>query len=193
MWSREGARAACVWHGRPRGVPAREECGPICWSFCAIAHLVPRRTRFTLCYGCHHMAFAIHKFFNDKGFYYLHTPHNEFGRWRARLQCSVSLRCRRQTPADRGGRADWSQDFWQDDQSYCPLPAGGELGTLALGEIYTLPPAENSNTPRHLAEFWMEQPEMAFYGHPRQHAPAEAERCSSTLRGTRWRTARRIW
>jgi len=134
-----------------------------------IGHLRPRTNTF----GCvlrirHAMAFAIHKFFNDKGFYYLHTPiitaSDAEG---AGAMFQVTTLNLGNVPKREDGSIDFSQDFFGKAANLTVSgQLEGELGALALGEIYTFGPtfrAENSNTPRHLSEFWMIEPEMAFY------------------------------
>ncbi len=134
-----------------------------------IGHLRPRTNTF----GCvlrirHAMAFAIHRFFNDKGFYYLHTPiitaSDAEG---AGAMFQVTTLNLGNVPKREDGSIDYSQDFFGKAANLTVSgQLEGELGALALGEIYTFGPtfrAENSNTPRHLSEFWMIEPEMAFY------------------------------
>lgn len=134
-----------------------------------IAHLRPRTNTFGAVLRLrHHMAFAIHKFFNDKGFYYLHTPLiTSSDAEGAGAMFRVTTLPATNPPLTEEGRVDWSQDFFGKMTSLTVSgQLEGELGALALGEIYTFGPtfrAENSNTPRHLAEFWMVEPEMAFY------------------------------
>ena len=134
-----------------------------------IAHLRPRTNFF----GCvlrlrHAMAFAIHKFFNDKGFFYLHTPlitaSDAEG---AGEMFNVTTFDLNNIPRTEDGQVDFKKDFFGKHTNLTVSgQLEGELGALALGSIYTFGPtfrAENSNTPRHLAEFWMIEPEMAFY------------------------------
>ena len=134
-----------------------------------IAHLRPRTNYF----GCvlrlrHAMAFAIHKFFNDKGFFYLHTPlitaSDAEG---AGEMFNVTTFDLNNVPRTEDGKVDFKKDFFGKHTNLTVSgQLEGELGALALGNIYTFGPtfrAENSNTPRHLAEFWMIEPEMAFY------------------------------
>lgn len=134
-----------------------------------IAHLRPRTNTFGAVLRLrHHMAFAIHKFFNDKGFYYLHTPLiTSSDAEGAGAMFRVTTLPADQPPRTPEGKVDWSQDFFGKMTSLTVSgQLEGELGATALGEIYTFGPtfrAENSNTPRHLAEFWMVEPEMAFY------------------------------
>ncbi|MFA7552360.1 MAG: asparagine--tRNA ligase [Bacteroidales bacterium] len=134
-----------------------------------IAHLRPRTNTF----GCvlrirHAMAYAIHKYFNDKGFVYLHTPIITASDCEgAGAMFQVTTLDMNDPPKGKDGQVDYSQDFFGRQTSLTVSgQLEGELGAMALGEIYTFGPtfrAENSNTPRHLAEFWMIEPEMAFY------------------------------
>lgn len=134
-----------------------------------IAHLRPRTNTFGAVLRLrHHMAFAIHKFFNDKGFYYLHTPLiTSSDAEGAGAMFRVTTLPADEPPRTPEGKVDWGQDFFGKMTSLTVSgQLEGELGATALGEIYTFGPtfrAENSNTPRHLAEFWMVEPEMAFY------------------------------
>ena len=134
-----------------------------------IAYLRPRTNTFGAVLRIRHaMAFAIHKYFNDKGFYYLHTPLITASDCEgAGAMFNVSTLDMNNPPRTEEGAVDYTQDFFGKP---CSLTVSGqlegELGALALGQIYTFGPtfrAENSNTPRHLAEFWMIEPEMAFY------------------------------
>ncbi len=134
-----------------------------------IAHLRPRTNTFGAVLRIRHaMAFAIHKFFNDKGFCYLHTPlitaSDAEG---AGAMFQVTTLDIENTPRNEEGKIDYTQDFFGRHTSLTVSgQLEGELGAMALGNIYTFGPtfrAENSNTPRHLAEFWMIEPEMAFY------------------------------
>jgi asparaginyl-tRNA synthetase len=134
-----------------------------------IAHLRPRTNTFGAVLRLRHaMAFAIHKYFNDKGFFYLHTPiitgSDAEG---AGEMFHVTTFDLAKVPLDKNGCPDYSLDFFGKPANLTVSgQLEGELGALALGEIYTFGPtfrAENSNTPRHLAEFWMIEPEMAFY------------------------------
>ena len=134
-----------------------------------IAYLRPRTNTFGAVLRIRHaMAFAIHKYFNDRGFYYLHTPLITASDCEgAGAMFNVSTLDMSNPPRTEEGAVDYSQDFFGKP---CSLTVSGqlegELGALALGQIYTFGPtfrAENSNTPRHLAEFWMIEPEMAFY------------------------------
>ena len=134
-----------------------------------IAHLRPRTNTFGAVLRIRHaMAFAIHNFFNSKGFNYLHTPlitaSDAEG---AGAMFQVTTLDLDNVPRTEDGKVDYSSDFFGRQTSLTVSgQLEGELGAMALGEIYTFGPtfrAENSNTPRHLAEFWMIEPEMAFY------------------------------
>ena len=134
-----------------------------------IAYLRPRTNTFGAVLRIRHaMAYAIHKYFNDHGFFYLHTPlitgSDAEG---AGAMFSVTTLDLNDVPKTPEGAVDYSQDFFGKP---CNLTVSGqlegELGALALSQIYTFGPtfrAENSNTPRHLAEFWMIEPEVAFF------------------------------
>ncbi|MCR5003874.1 MAG: asparagine--tRNA ligase [Bacteroidales bacterium] len=115
-----------------------------------------------------HMANAIHQYFYNKGFVYLHTPLiTESDCEGAGQMFQVTTLDLENTPRNKKGKIDYSQDFFGKQTSLTVSgQLEGELGATAVGEIYTFGPtfrAENSNTPRHLAEFWMIEPEMAFY------------------------------
>ncbi len=134
-----------------------------------IAYLRPRTNTFGAILRIRHaMAFAIHQYFNNKKFYYLHTPIITASDCEGAGQMfNVSTLDMSNPPRTEEGTIDYSQDFFG---KACNLTVSGqlegELGALSLGQIYTFGPtfrAENSNTPRHLAEFWMIEPEMAFY------------------------------
>lgn len=134
-----------------------------------IAHLRPRTNTFGAIFRMrHHMAYAIHKYFNQKGFYYLHTPivtaSDAEG---AGSMFQVTTLDLNNVPRNEENQVDYSQDFFASQTNLTVSgQLEGELGAMSLGEIYTFGPtfrAENSNTPRHLAEFWMIEPEMAFY------------------------------
>jgi asparaginyl-tRNA synthetase len=116
----------------------------------------------------HAMIFAIHKFFNDKGFYNIHTPiitaSDAEGAGEMFRVTTLDLE---KLPIDEEGQIDYKKDFFGRSSH---LTVSGqleaELAALAMSEVYTFGPtfrAENSNTVRHLAEFWMIEPEMAFY------------------------------
>ena len=134
-----------------------------------IAHLRPRTNTFGAVLRIRHaLAFAIHNFFNDKGFYYFHTPLITASDCEgAGAQFQVTTLPLDELPRTEEGAVDYSEDFFGKMTSLTVSgQLEGELGATALGNIYTFGPtfrAENSNTPRHLSEFWMIEPEMAFY------------------------------
>lgn len=132
-----------------------------------IAHLRPRTNTFGAIFRLRHaMAFAIHKFYNDRGFVYLHTPiitgSDAEG---AGAMFKVTTLDLNNVPK-KDGHVDHEQDFFGKATNLTVSgQLEGELGAMALGEVYTFGPtfrAENSNTTRHLAEFWMIEPEVAF-------------------------------
>jgi len=134
-----------------------------------IAHLRPRTNTFGAVLRIRHsLAFAIHKYFNDRGFYYLHTPiitgSDAEG---AGAMFRVSTLDALKPPLTETGEVNFKEDFFGKATNLTVSgQLEGELGATALSLIYTFGPtfrAENSNTPRHLAEFWMIEPEMAFY------------------------------
>ncbi len=133
------------------------------------AHLRPRTNTFGAVLRIRHaLAFAVHKFFNDKGFYYFHTPLITASDCEgAGAQFQVTTLPLDNLPLTEEGKVDYSADFFGKMTSLTVSgQLEGELGATALGCIYTFGPtfrAENSNTPRHLSEFWMIEPEMAFY------------------------------
>ncbi len=134
-----------------------------------IAHLRPRTNTFGCIFRIRHaMAYAIHKYFNDNGFVYMHTPIITASDCEgAGAMFQVTTLDLNNPPKEKDNSIDYSKDFFGRQTSLTVSgQLEGELGALALGEIYTFGPtfrAENSNTPRHLAEFWMIEPEMAFY------------------------------
>lgn len=134
-----------------------------------IAHLRPRTNTFGAVLRIRHaMAYAIHKYYNDKGFFYIHTPiitaSDAEG---AGAMFKVTTLDVNNLPRTEDGKIDWTEDFFGKESNLTVSgQLEGELAAMALSEIYTFGPtfrAENSNTPRHLAEFWMIEPEMAFY------------------------------
>jgi len=133
------------------------------------AHLRFRTNTFGAVFRIRHsMAFAIHKYFNDKGFFYLHTPIITGSDCEgAGEMFHVTTMDLKNIPLDTDSSVDFKDDFFGKETNLTVSgQLEGELGALALGDIYTFGPtfrAENSNTPRHLAEFWMIEPEMAFY------------------------------
>ncbi len=134
-----------------------------------IAHLRPRTNTFGAVLRIRHaLSFAIHKYFNDNGFYYLHTPiitgSDAEG---AGAMFRVTTLDLENLPKNDDGTVNYTDDFFGKSTNLTVSgQLEGELGAMALGAIYTFGPtfrAENSNTPRHLAEFWMIEPEIAFY------------------------------
>jgi len=133
------------------------------------AHLRFRTNTFSAVTRIRHaMIFAVHKFFNDKGFYNIHTPiitgSDAEG---AGEMFRVSTLHPTDPPKTEDGKIDYTEDFFGKETNLTVSgQLEGELAALAMSEIYTFGPtfrAENSNTSRHLAEFWMIEPEMAFY------------------------------
>ncbi len=134
-----------------------------------IAHLRPRTNTFGAVMRVRHaLAFAVHAYFNNKGFVYMNTPiitaSDAEGAGEMFRVTQFDLK---NVPRNEEGEPDYAQDFFEKETN---LTVSGqleaELGALALSEVYTFGPtfrAENSNTTRHLAEFWMIEPEMAFY------------------------------
>jgi asparaginyl-tRNA synthetase len=133
------------------------------------AHLRFRTNTFGAIFRIRHaMAFAIHDYFNRRGFYYLHTPIITGSDAEGAGQMFRVTTLDALNPGlTEEGKVDYSADFFGKPTNLTVSgQLEGELGALALGEIYTFGPtfrAENSNTTRHLAEFWMIEPEMAFY------------------------------
>ncbi len=133
-----------------------------------IAHLRPRTNTFGAVFRIrHHMAFAIHKFFHDRGFFYFHTPiitaSDAEGAGQMFQVTTMDLNNLTKTSE---GEVDYTDDFFGRPANLTVSgQLEGELAAMALGSIYTFGPtfrAENSNTPRHLSEFWMIEPEVAF-------------------------------
>jgi len=134
-----------------------------------IAHLRFRTNTFNAVFKVRHaLAYAVHKFFNDKGFLYLHTPiitaSDAEG---AGEMFRVSTIDPDHIPRNEDGTVNYKEDFFGKATNLTVSgQLEGELAAMAFGDIYTFGPtfrAENSNTTRHLAEFWMIEPEMAFY------------------------------
>jgi asparaginyl-tRNA synthetase len=134
-----------------------------------IAHLRFRTNTFGAVFRVRHsLAFAIHKFFHEKGFVYMHTPivtaSDAEG---AGEMFRVSTLPFDNPPRNEDGTINFKEDFFGRATNLTVSgQLEGELAATAFSEIYTFGPtfrAENSNTPRHLAEFWMIEPEMAFY------------------------------
>lgn len=134
-----------------------------------IAHLRFRTNTFGAVFRLRNsLAYAVHKFFNDRGFVYLHTPiitaSDAEGAGEMFRVTTLDLN---NPPKNEKGEIDFREDFFGKAANLTVSgQLEGELGAMALSEIYTFGPtfrAENSNTTRHLAEFWMIEPEMAFY------------------------------
>ena len=134
-----------------------------------IAHLRARTNSFGAVMRLRHaMAYATHKFLNERGFFYIHTPvitgSDAEG---AGAMFRVTTLDASQPPRTESGEVDFKEDFFGRETNLTVSgQLEGETYALALGDIYTFGPtfrAENSNTTRHLAEFWMIEPEMAFY------------------------------
>ena len=134
-----------------------------------IAHLRFRTNTFGSVFRVRHsLGFAVHKFFNDKGFLYLHTPiitaSDAEGAGEMFRVTTLPLE---NPPRNENGTINFKEDFFGRPTNLTVSgQLEGELGATAFGDIYTFGPtfrAENSNTARHLAEFWMIEPEMAFY------------------------------
>jgi len=132
------------------------------------AHFRMRTNTFSAVFRIRHgLAYAVHQYFHERGYYNLHTPiitgSDAEG---AGEMFRVSTLDAKSAPLDETGDIDWKQDFFGKQTN---LTVSGQLqaevGALALGKVYTFGPtfrAENSNTSRHLAEFWMIEPEVAF-------------------------------
>ena len=133
-----------------------------------IAHLRPRTNTFGAIFRIRHqMAMAIHSFFNDKGFVYFHTPIITASDCEGAGQMfQVTTLNLYDLKKDENGSIDYTNDFFGNQASLTVSgQLEGELAAMSLGAIYTFGPtfrAENSNTPRHLSEFWMIEPEVAF-------------------------------
>ena len=134
-----------------------------------IAHLRMRTNTFGAVFRVRHaLAYAVHTYFNTKGFFYIHTPiitaSDAEGAGETFKVTTLNLS---NPPKTEDGKIDYSQDFFERETNLTVSgQLEGELAAMALAEIYTFGPtfrAENSNTTRHLAEFWMIEPEMAFY------------------------------
>ena len=132
------------------------------------AHFRMRTNTFSAVFRIRHaVAYAIHKYYNDRGYYYMHTPiitgSDAEG---AGEMFRVTTFDANQAPTQEDGSVNWKEDFFGKQTN---LTVSGqlqaEIAALALGKVYTFGPtfrAENSNTSRHLAEFWMVEPEIAF-------------------------------
>ena len=180
-----GALVASVGSGQAVEIQAREieiygECDPMRFPLQkkdtsfeylrTVAHMRMRTNTFGAVLRIRNqMAFAIHEYFHSKGFVYLHTPliTESDCEGAGQMFQVTTLDLNQPLPRNKKGGIDYSKDFFGKQTSLTVSgQLEGELGATALGEIYTFGPtfrAENSNTPRHLAEFWMIEPEMAFY------------------------------
>jgi asparaginyl-tRNA synthetase len=133
-----------------------------------IAHLRPRTNTFGAVFRIrHHMAMAIHNFFHERGFFYFHTPIITGSDCEGAGQMfQVTTMNLYDLKKDESGSISYENDFFGKQTSLTVSgQLEGELAAMAMGAIYTFGPtfrAENSNTPRHLAEFWMIEPEVAF-------------------------------
>jgi len=134
------------------------------------AHLRFRTNTFGAVFRVRHaLAFAVHQFFNEKGFIYLHTPiiTASDAEGAGEMFRVTTLPMDGTAPKNEDGSINYKEDFFGRATNLTVSgQLEGELGATAFGEIYTFGPtfrAENSNTARHLAEFWMIEPEMAFY------------------------------
>ncbi|MBD8490426.1 asparagine--tRNA ligase [Echinicola sp. CAU 1574] len=134
-----------------------------------IAHLRMRTNTFGAVFRVRHaLAFAVHQYFNNKGFFYIHTPiitaSDAEGAGETFKVTTLDLK---NPPLTEEGNINYTEDFFERETNLTVSgQLEGELAAMALSEIYTFGPtfrAENSNTTRHLAEFWMIEPEMAFY------------------------------
>ena len=132
-----------------------------------IAHLRPRTNKYGAAFRIRsEMAFGVHKFFRDRGFRYLHSPILTGSDCEGAGELFRVTTLDMNHPPQKDGKADYQQDFFGKEAN---LTVSGQLSAemfaLALGDVYTFGPtfrAENSNTRRHAAEFWMVEPEMAF-------------------------------
>ncbi|MDO5035731.1 MAG: asparagine--tRNA ligase, partial [Porphyromonas sp.] len=144
-----------------------------------IAHLRPRTNTFGAVFRIrHHMAYAIHHYFHERGYFYFHTPlitaSDAEGAGEMFQVTTLDLE---NLPKTEEGAVDYTEDFFGRETNLTVSgQLEGELAATALGAIYTFGPtfrAENSNTPRHLAEFWMVEPEVAFMELPELQDLAE--------------------
>lgn len=132
------------------------------------AHLRPRTNLFGAVFRVRHvLAMATHKFFSDKGFYYLNSPIlTAVDAEGAGEMFNVTTYDLANIPKSKDGKVDFSQDYFGKPAHLCVTgQLEGECFAMGLGAVYTFGPtfrAENSNTPRHLSEFWMIEPEVAF-------------------------------
>ena len=134
----------------------------------SIAHLRPRTNKYGAAFRVRsELSFAIHKFFHDRGFRYVHTPLITGSDCEgAGEMFQVTTLDLNNVPRTKDGKVDYSKDFFGKEAHLTVSgQLNGEMYAMGLGDIYTFGPtfrAENSNTTRHAAEFWMIEPEMAF-------------------------------
>ena len=180
----QGALVESVGSGQAVEIQAKEievygECDPMRYPLQkkdtsfeylrSVAHMRMRTNTFGAILRIrNNMAYAIHEYFHSKGFVYLNTPLITASDCEGAGQMfQVTTMDLNNIPKNKKGGIDFTKDFFGKQTSLTVSgQLEGELGATALGEIYTFGPtfrAENSNTPRHLAEFWMIEPEMAFY------------------------------
>ncbi|MCF8060238.1 MAG: asparagine--tRNA ligase [Bacteriovoracaceae bacterium] len=132
------------------------------------AHLRPRTNLFGAVFRVrHHMAMATHQFFSDRGFYYLNSPIlTAVDAEGAGEMFNVTTMDLANIPKSKEGKVDFSKDYFGKPANLCVTgQLEGECFAMGMGAVYTFGPtfrAENSNTPRHLSEFWMIEPEVAF-------------------------------
>ncbi len=132
-----------------------------------IAHLRPRTNKYGAAFRIRsEMAYGTHKFFRDRGFRYLHSPILTGSDCEGAGELFRVTTLDMNNPPQKEGKADYVQDFFgKEDNLTVSGQLSAEMFALALGDVYTFGPtfrAENSNTRRHAAEFWMVEPEMAF-------------------------------
>ena len=155
------------FYNRPRAYPLQKK-GHSMEFLREVAHLRPRTNTFGAVFRIrHNMAIAIHQFFHERGFFYFHTPIITASDCEGAGQMfQVTTKNLYDLKKDENGSIIYDDDFFGKQASLTVSgQLEGELAATALGAIYTFGPtfrAENSNTPRHLAEFWMIEPEVAF-------------------------------
>jgi asparaginyl-tRNA synthetase len=133
----------------------------------SIAHLRPRTNKYGAAFRIRsELSYAIHKFFNERGFRYVHTPIITGSDCEGAGEMFHITTLDMENPPKKDGKIDYNEDFFGKEASLTVSgQLNGEMYAMGLGDIYTFGPtfrAENSNTPRHAAEFWMIEPEMAF-------------------------------
>jgi len=133
-----------------------------------IAHLRPRTNKYGAAFRIRsELSYAINKFFKDRGFFYIHTPIITGSDCEGAGELFKVTAMNLENLPRQDGKIDYSKDFFGKEANLTVSgQLNGEMFALALGKIYTFGPtfrAENSNTRRHAAEFWMIEPEMAFY------------------------------